>query len=169
MKNILVRPNGVLVFNGKGYRCALGKGGVKVDHVEGDEATPTGCFRIRKVFYRPDKFDGIPPETVFPTQALYLDDGWSDDVNLLEYNKHIKLPYDGSHEELWRKEDHLYDIIVVLGRNDSPPVPRKGSAIFMHLTREGYPPTHGCIALSREDLLEILRIAKLSTQVCVSL
>ncbi|MEK7177120.1 MAG: L,D-transpeptidase family protein [Patescibacteria group bacterium] len=166
MHNILVTSDGILTFNGKKYRCALGKGGVRMDHVEGDEATPVGCFPIRKVFYRPDKFKKAP-ETVFPTQALQMDDGWCDDVNRPEYNKYVKLPYDGSHEKLWR-DDHLYDIIVVLGHNDDPPVPSKGSAIFMHVARETYTPTLGCIALSQDDLLELLKTADPSTQVRVS-
>ncbi len=165
MGNIVVNASGILRFNDKQYRCALGKGGVRIDKQEGDGATPIGCFSIRKIFYRPDKFEN-PPETVFPIQALTQDDGWSDDVNLPEYNQLVKLPYHGSHEKFWRN-DHLYDIIVILGYNDDPPIAGKGSAIFMHVAREGYVPTAGCIALSREDLLEILRTADATIQVCV--
>lgn len=165
MGNILVNSSGALLFNGKQYRCALGKGGVRADKQEGDGATPVGCFPIRKVFYRPDKFKKAP-QTVFPTTPLSKDDGWSDDVNLPEYNTLIKIPYHGSHERLWR-DDYLYDIIVVLGYNDDPPVPGRGSAIFMHLAREEYTPTAGCIALSEEDLLEILRTVDTTTRVCV--
>ena len=61
-------------FNDKQYRCALGKGGARIDKQEGDGATPVGCFPIRKVFYRLDNL-GNPPETIFPTQALAQDDG----------------------------------------------------------------------------------------------
>ena len=136
-----------------------------MDKREGDGATPIGCFPIRKVFYRPDKFEGSP-ETIFPTQALTQDDGWSDDVNLPEYNQLVKLPYHGSHEKLWR-DDNLYDIIITIGYNDDPPIAGKGSAIFMHVAREEYTPTAGCIALSREDLLEILRTADATIQVCI--
>ena len=31
-------------------------------------------------------------------------------------------------------------------------VPGKGSAIFLHLARDGYPPTAGCVALTDHDL-----------------
>ncbi len=55
------------------------------------------------------------------------------------------------------RSDHLYDIVVVLGYNDRPRIRGKGSAIFMHLARDGYPPTDGCVALSRRDLLALLR------------
>ncbi len=165
--NIVVNSSGVLRFNNKEYRCALGKGGVRIDKQEGDGATPIGCFPIRKVYYRPDKFER-PPKTVFPTQALTKDDGWSDDVNLPEYNTHVKIPYNGSHEKLWR-DDNLYDVIVVLGYNDNPTISGKGSAIFMHVAGEGYTPTEGCIALSKEDLLEILEVADKKTQLCTKI
>ncbi|MBI2410071.1 L,D-transpeptidase family protein [Candidatus Kaiserbacteria bacterium] len=162
--DILVRAEGKLLFNGKEYRCALGKGGVRTDKREGDGATPQGCFAIREVLYRPDKFEK-PPHTVLPTRPLSPDDGWSDDVALPEYNTLVKLPYSGSHEELWRQDD-LYDLIVVLGYND-PPVAGKGSAIFMHVAREAYTPTAGCVALSKVDLLEILGAADAGIQVCI--
>ena len=47
-------------------------------------------------------------------------------------------------------------MIVVLGHNDDPPVPGKGSAIFMHVARPDYGPTEGCVALALPDLLELL-------------
>ena len=65
----------------------------------------------------------------------------------------MKLPYASLDERLWR-EDSLYDLIVVVGFNDSPVVPGKGSAIFLHLARPDYGPTQGCVALSRDDLTE---------------
>lgn len=165
MNKIIVNSDGTLRFHNKEYRCALGKGGVRTDKQEGDGATPIGCFPIRKVFYRPDRFEK-QPETVFPTQAMARDDGWSDDVDRPEYNTRVKLPYGGSHEELWR-DDHLYDLIAVLGHNDHPPIAGKGSAVFLHVAREGYAPTAGCVALSREDLIEILAAADAAVQVCV--
>jgi len=61
----------------------------------------------------------------------------------------------------------VYDVVVVLGYNDDPPVPGKGSAIFMHIAREGYTGTAGCIALSLPDLLEVLKAATPETRVCV--
>jgi len=46
---------------------------------------------------------------------------------------------------------------VVLGHNDNPPVPGMGSAIFLHCASDDYKPTEGCIALARDELLELLR------------
>ncbi len=44
----------------------------------------------------------------------------------------------------------------MLGFNDDPVVPGKGSAIFLHLARPDYGPTEGCIALPRDDLVGLL-------------
>ena len=43
----------------------------------------------------------------------------------------------------------LYDLIVVLDHNRRPRRQGGGSAIFLHVAGEGYPPTAGCIALQR--------------------
>ena len=164
MKNIIVKSSEKLYWQGKEFRCAIGKSGVLLDKKEGDGATPAGCFPIRAIFYRADRIS--KPESFFPTRELKPDDGWCDDSNDTNYNKLVKLPYSASHESLWR-EDNLYDLIVILGYNDAPPVPGKGSAIFMHVARENYPPTAGCVALKLDDLLEILRTINKDTLVCV--
>ncbi len=154
-----------LTMNGVTYKCAVGKGGIRANKKEGDKATPVGTFPIRRVFYRPDRIE--KPDTPFETVALSKQDGWSDDLTRPEYNQLITLPYSGSHEELWR-EDHLYDVIVELGYNDDPPIPGKGSAIFMHVASETYSPTAGCIVLSLPDLLEILKKSTLETKISIS-
>jgi L,D-peptidoglycan transpeptidase YkuD (ErfK/YbiS/YcfS/YnhG family) len=48
----------------------------------------------------------------------------------------------------------------VLGHNDDPPVAGMGSAIFVHIARPAYAPTEGCVALAREDLVELLSRAQ---------
>lgn len=159
MQTLLVRhigPNphdGEAEINGKRYRCALGRAGILTDKKEGDGGTPRGTFPLREVFFRADRLE--KPATGLPIRATANNDGWADDSALPDYNTRVTLPYQGSHESLWR-EDHVYDVIVVVGYNDAPPVPGKGSAIFIHLAREGYTPTAGCIAFSQADLLEIL-------------
>ena len=161
---ILVYPSGKLIYKDKEFKAALGKNGITLNKKEGDGATPMGCFPIRKIFYRADRIN--KPETILQTQVLMKDDGWCDDPKDRNYNKHIKLPYPASAENLWR-EDNLYDIIVELGYNDDPPIPGKGSAIFMHVARENYSPTDGCIALNLNNLLEILKNIDKNTLVCV--
>jgi len=80
-------------------------------------------------------------------------DGWSDDVADPAYNRPVHLPRDFSAEKLLRN-DEAYDVIIVLGHNDAPPVPGRGSAIFFHLS-EGRP-TAGCVAVERDDMLRLL-------------
>ncbi|ESQ75863.1 hypothetical protein ABAC402_07820 [Asticcacaulis sp. AC402] len=132
------------------------------DKREGDGKSPAGVWPIRYVFYRPDRMD--TPQTRLKLVALSPDDGWSDDPAAPDYNTHVKLPYAGSHEKLWR-DDHVYDVIVVLGHNDDPPVAGMGSAIFLHLARPDYSATEGCVAVSGDGMLAFLRAAQPGDQV----
>jgi len=75
------------------------------------------------------------------------------------YNRPVKLPYPASAERLWR-DDAVYDLVGILAHNDDPPVPGLGSAIFLHLAREDYSGTEGCVALAREDLETLLAQAR---------
>ena len=151
--------DGWLDLGERRVRCALGPAGVVPASAkrEGDGASPAGVWPIREVIYRPDR--GPPPATEFRVRAMAHDDGWCDDPADPAYNRHVQLPYDASAETMWR-EDELYDIVVVLGHNDDPVVPGAGSAIFLHVARPGYPPTHGCVAVARRDLEALLEIAK---------
>ena len=143
-------------FGARRWRCAIGPAGVSADKREGDGATPIGCFQLRRVLYRPDRV--ARPETVLPVAPLAPEDGWCDDPDDAAYNRAVCLPYAASHERLWR-DDGIYDLIVVLGHNDDPPVAGRGSAIFLHVAREDYGPTAGCVALALADLLTVLRDA----------
>jgi L,D-peptidoglycan transpeptidase YkuD (ErfK/YbiS/YcfS/YnhG family) len=87
------------------------------------------------------------------------DDGWCDDPLHEDYNRPVRLPHPASAERLWR-EDHLYDLVVVLGYNDAPVVPGAGSAIFMHLASPEFSPTQGCVALAPGDLAILLELAR---------
>lgn len=150
---------GRFAAGGQEMRCAIGRSGMiaAAEKREGDGASPLGIWPIRYVLYRPDK--GPPPTTALPVRPIAADDGWCDAPDDPAYNRPVKRPYPASHETLWR-EDGLYDLIVVLGHNDDPPVPGLGSAIFLHLARPDYGPTEGCIALSRPDLETVLALAR---------
>ncbi len=149
---------------GRVWRCAIGPGGATSDKREGDGATPAGCFPLRRVLYRPDRL--ARPETVLPVAPLVPRDAWCDDPEDSSYNQPVRLPYPARHERLWR-EDAIYDVIVILGHNDDPPVPGEGSAIFLHVAKADYAPTSGCIALALPGLREVLRQADASSRVCV--
>ncbi len=149
---------GIFQWNGKSWPCALGRSGVVPSDQkhEGDGATPAGLLPLRYFFYRPDRL--LPPRSALPGRALRPDYGWCDTPQDPCYNRLVTLPCPMHAEELWRK-DHVYDIIVVLGYNDHPVHPFLGSAIFLHSARDGYPPTAGCIALSRQHLISFLEQA----------
>jgi L,D-peptidoglycan transpeptidase YkuD (ErfK/YbiS/YcfS/YnhG family) len=150
---INVNATGRLECGARSYRCALGRGGVTPAKREGDGCTPSGRFSLRRVLYRPDR---VPtPVTSLPTDSLAPDQGWCDDPRHQDYNRLVQLPFSASHEKLWR-DDNLYDVIVVLGHNDDPPIAGKGSAIFMHVAGPDYLPTEGCVALSLPHLLAVL-------------
>lgn len=158
---VLVRPadqhsKGTLVAGPLTCDCVLGRGGIVTDKREGDGGTPVGRFIMRRVLFRPDQLNG-PPVTGLPVAAIAPDDGWCDDPAHGDYNRPVTLPHPASCEVLWR-DDRVYDVIVILGHNDAPPVPGKGSAIFMHIARPGREPTEGCVALTREDLLAVLTL-----------
>jgi L,D-peptidoglycan transpeptidase YkuD (ErfK/YbiS/YcfS/YnhG family) len=157
--NFTATADGWLDIGGRRVRCALGRAGVRpaAQKREGDLASPAGVWAIRRVLYRPD--EGPPPVTDLPVEALSPDDGWCDAPDDEDYNRPIKLPHPASFEKMWR-DDSLYDLVVVLGHNDDPPKPHMGSCIFLHLAREGYAPTEGCVAVTRPDLEELLRLAK---------
>jgi L,D-peptidoglycan transpeptidase YkuD (ErfK/YbiS/YcfS/YnhG family) len=158
-RNIVVRRapgnprQGRLVLANGARRAALGKSGVATLKREGDGATPYGRFPIRQVLYRADRMRR--PRTLFPVRAIRADDGWCEDPADRNYNRLIRLSPRSSADRLTR-DDHLYDLILVLGHNDRPRVRGRGSAIFVHLARSNYAPTAGCIALSRHDLLMLL-------------
>jgi len=150
--------DGQFELGGRRVRCALGRGGMKpaADKREGDGAGPVGEWLMRRVFYRPDR--GAAPKTRLAITALSPADAWCDASEDPAYNQPVRLPYAASAESLWR-EDELYDLVVVLGYNDDPPVAGRGSAIFLHCARPGYPPTEGCVALARADMETLLGMA----------
>lgn len=148
-------------FSGPGFsaRCALGAAGViaAADKREGDRASPAGIWPLRRVLYRPDREKR--PETALPVFPIAEDDCWCDAPDDPFYNRPVKLPYAASAERMWR-DDRLYDLVVVIGHNDDPVKPGLGSAIFWHLARPDWGPTQGCVAVDRETMLRVLRIAK---------
>ena len=151
----LVHSDGRLVLREQVFRAALGGGGVRLDKLEGDGATPIAALPLRRVLYRADRVRA--PECAVAAEPIAPDDGWCDDPAERDYNRMIRLPHDGHYEELWRR-DALYDVVGVLGWNDAPVERGRGSAIFLHVARADYAPTEGCIALALDDLRRVLAI-----------
>jgi L,D-peptidoglycan transpeptidase YkuD (ErfK/YbiS/YcfS/YnhG family) len=155
----------MLLTDQRVYRVALGQAGLSTRKREGDGATPIGRFALRQVLYRADR--GMRPRTVLPMRAIKTSDGWCEQPHDPNYNRLMKLSPRHTGDRL-KREDHLYDVILVLGYNDMPRVRGRGSAIFAHLAREGYKPTAGCIGLSRHDLLMLLAQARRGARLLIT-
>ena len=154
---ILVCPgpdsrHGYFYVTGHRIPCILGKNGITKNKYEGDGTTPVGRFPLRMLLYRRGR---LPVRTHVPTRCIRAFDGWCDDSQHSDYNRLIRRPHSGHHERLWRS-DRLYDLVFVIGYNDSPPQIHKGSALFIHATRIYRPHsrryTEGCIAIPRSAL-----------------
>lgn len=159
MTNINVKPtaNGYRLStdDGAGYDCIIGKAGLIAadDKCEGDMATPLGTWAMRCLYYRPDRLP--TPQSQLATYPITPDLGWCDDPNDKAYNQLVRHPYPGRYESLWR-DDHRYDLLVVLGHNDAPPIAGMGSAIFFHLCDENTYFTAGCVAVFKDHMIKIL-------------
>ncbi len=148
--------------------CAIGKNGAVTAQLkrEGDGKTPLGRFPLRTAYVRQDRVADFT--TALPLTWLTPQHGWCDDAAHLLYNQPVMLPFAASHESLWRS-DELYDIIITIGHNDDPPVPNRGSAIFLHCCKYDdaglMKPTLGCVAIPKTDLLALAAQFTLRTTV----
>ena len=139
--------------------CALGRCGVitEIEKREGDEKTPLGRFPVRRAFYRPDR--QVAPVCHIPLLPLSPDMGWCDDSDSPAYNRMVRLPFAAPHEKMWR-DDALYDLGLIIGHNDAPPLPGLGSAIFLHVAGRGsdgrFKPTRGCAAFDTQDMRRLI-------------
>jgi L,D-peptidoglycan transpeptidase YkuD (ErfK/YbiS/YcfS/YnhG family) len=98
----VVHPDGRLQFGARLLRAALGRGGVRADKQEGDGATPAGLLPLRRVLYRADRV--AIPRVAMLREPIAQEDGWCDDPLDRDYNRPVRLPHSGHHEELWRTD-----------------------------------------------------------------
>jgi len=150
---IKVIRTGFLIFYKNRFKCSFGKEGFTKKKREGDLKTPIGYFKIIKCYYRSDRIKKLT--TKLRLIKITKKMGWCDDPLSPKYNKLVQIPSKYRYEKLFKK-DHTYDIILVLNYNTNPVTKNKGSAIFIHIAREKYLPTKGCIALNKSDLIELM-------------
>ena len=62
------------------------------------------------------------------------------------------------------RNDYKYDLLITINYNTSKIKIGKGSAIFLHITKN-YKPTIGCIALKKNDLLVLLKTINKNTKI----
>ena len=160
----IIINNKYLSFNDYKAKCAVGKRGIGHKKKEGDLITPSGKYKIKYILYRRDRVKKI--KTEIKKIVIKKNMGWNNDPNSKQYNKLITLPSAHSFEKLYKKEN-IYDIILVLDYNMRPVIKNKGSAIFIHVARNNYKKTEGCVALRKVHLLKIIKKIKFNTNVMI--
>jgi len=138
----------------------VGRSGVSAHHREGDGTTPLGTFALGPTVYGLDPNPGVRG---LRYHRLRCGDWWDEDPRSPTYNafRHVACgttpPFGGGSEALWR-ETVAYRELAVVEYNADPPVPGRGSAIFLHDDVGG--PTNGCVSLPRPELLRLLRLLR---------
>jgi L,D-peptidoglycan transpeptidase YkuD (ErfK/YbiS/YcfS/YnhG family) len=139
-----------------------GAGAAGANKREGDGATPRGRFRLRRLWWRPDR--APRPTTRLPTRRITSDLAWCEDPADRRYNRPFHRSACAIGDCLWR-DDHLYDFIIEIDHNTCPRIAGRGSAVFIHLARPTGAPTAGCVALPRGALLRLLRHVRTGTRI----
>ena len=158
---IKIKNKYTLLFDEFEFKCCIGACGFTSDKYEGDKKTPTGLFSLGDLYYRSDKVQ--KPKTKLKCIKIKKNMGWCNDINSKFYNKEIKIKKKVRCEKLFRN-DYKYDFLIPIKYNWLNPKKNKGSAIFIHLTKN-YNPTVGCIALSLKDFLILVKLIKKNTKI----
>ena len=145
-------------------KCAIGKKGIGYKRKEGDLLTPAGQFKIKYILYRKDR---VKISTKLKKKIIKKNMGWCDDPKSNQYNKLVKLPFAYNHEKLFKKEN-IYDIILVLNYNMNPVKKNKGSAIFIHVARNNFKKTEGCVAIKKINLIKLIKKINPYTKIIIS-
>ena len=146
------------------FPAALGRSGIGIHKLEGDGKTPRTSMPLLYGFQRGERVGNLSSR--LPMKRIGDRMLWCDAPEDPNYNQLVKAPFAPSHEKMQRN-DALYDICLVLDWNISTRARKRGSAIFFHLARPGYLPTEGCIAISRKDMMRLVRFVEKGTVVKV--
>ena len=160
---IIIKNKETLLYDDFKFKCSVGKKGFNKNKREGDYTTPRGIFSLGNIYYRADRIE--KPKSKLKTIAIKKEMGWCDDPKSQFYNKLIKIRKKPkfSYEKLFRK-DFKYNLFILIKYNYEKVIRHKGSAIFLHLTKN-YSSTKGCIALQKKDLLILLKIINKKTKI----
>jgi L,D-peptidoglycan transpeptidase YkuD (ErfK/YbiS/YcfS/YnhG family) len=161
------RTQGWLFSGPKALRpspVALGRAGIKALKREGDGGTPGGRFHPVRLWWRPDRLPR--PRSLLPMRRIGRNDAWCEDPSDRRYNRPFRRSANEPGDRLCR-DDALYDLIVEIDHNTRPRIAGRGSAVFIHVARDGFGPTAGCVGLRRNELLQLLRFLSPKTQIMV--
>ena len=159
---IVLKNKASLQFDDFVFHCAIGKKGLAKNKFEGDKKTPIGTYSLGNLYYRKDR--NPKPLTKLKCIPIEKDMGWCDDIKSKKnYNKLIKVNKKIKHEKLFRK-DYKYDFIIPINYNSKRTKLGKGSAIFLHLTKN-FNSTLGCVAIKKKDFLILLKLINKKTKI----
>ncbi len=146
------------------FKCAIGKNGLTSNKKEGDKKTPKGTFNLDKLYYRKDRLK--KPKTKLKCIPIKKHMVWCNDVKSKKnYNKLINIRQKIRYEKMYRF-DGKYNLLIPIKYNFLKPKPGKGSAIFLHITKN-FKPTAGCIAIKESDFLILLRLINKKTKIII--
>ena len=163
---IIIKNKDTLLIDDFKIRCSVGKNGFSKKKIEGDLKTPKGKFNLGNIYYRADRVQ--KPLSKVRSIPIKKNMGWCDDPSSEFYNKQIKIKKDLKirYEKLYRK-DHKYDFLILIKYNYKNTAKLKGSAIFLHLTKN-YLPTKGCVALCKKDFLILIKLISRKTMIKIN-
>ena len=161
---IYLKNKDTLIVDKFKFKCSIGKKGIIKNKFEGDFCTPLGKFKIGNLYWRKDRVQ--LPQTKLFCKKIKKDMGWCNDSNSKYYNKEIKIKKKIKHEKLYRN-DSKYDYFIVIKYNYEKTIKKKGSAIFIHLTKN-YKPTAGCIAISKKDFIILAKLINKNSKILIN-
>jgi len=158
---IILKNKHTLSFDDFHFKCSIGKKGLTQKKFEGDNKTPKGIFKIGPIFYRPDRVK--IPNSKLSIKKINSEMIWCNDIsNKKNYNKLTSLKKTKG-EKLFRKDDK-YNYFIPILYNTKKRILGKGSAIFIHLTKQ-FKGTAGCIALNEKDFLILIKLINKDTKI----
>ena len=158
---IILKNKETLIYKDFSFKCCVGKKGTTKYKIEGDNKTPKGTYSLDNLYFRKDK--NLKPITKLKCIPIQKKMGWCNDIRNKKYNKIIKISKKIGHEKMFRK-DYKYDFVIPINYNTSNTKIGKGSAIFIHLTKN-FKGTAGCIALKKKDLLILIKLINQKTKI----
>ena len=157
---IILKNKDTLMFKEFCFKCCIGRNGITNNKIEGDKKTPKGKYSLGNLYYRKDRNN--KPDTRLKCIPIKKNMAWCNDVtDKFNYNKLIKVNKKKLNEKMYRI-DYKYDFVIPIKYNSSKTKLGKGSAIFLHLTKN-YRATAGCVAILKKDFLVLLKVINKKT------
>ena len=163
---IIIKNKETLLIDDFKFKCSVGKKGFSKYKKEGDNKTPIGIFSLGNIYFREDRIKKLSSK--LKKIKIKRNMGWCDDPKSKDYNKLIKIKKNLkiSYEKLFRR-DSKYDLFILIKYNYKKAYRNKGSAIFLHLTKN-YSPTQGCIAIKNDDFFILNKLIQKNTKIKIT-